>query len=451
MLELKFVRENLHEVAAKLKKRGLDFDVRGFEGMDSERRQAITEAEKLKAGKNDLSKKIGELKKAKEDAGELMDRVKLMGDEVTKAESRAAELDEKLWEMLKATPNLPHDSVPEGLSAEQNVKTKSWGTPPDFNFVPKPHWELGEALGILDFERATKVTGARFTFYKGLGARLERALIQFMLDTQTLKNGYSEMWTPLMVNSESLYGTGQLPKFKEDLFKIQNAPARSTTGEIYAEALRRLRAERSSTQSTPVEMDEDKKFIADFMRMQFQLENLNDDKNAYYLIPTAEVPVTNYHRDETLDAAVLPLKYAAYTPCFRAEAGAYGRDTKGMVRQHQFNKVELVKFCTPETSLDEHEKLTADAESILEALELPCQRMLLCAGDMGFGAMRANIKVKRADGKKELLHTLNGSGLATSRVFPAILENNQQEDGSIIIPKVLRPYMGGLEKITRPA
>jgi seryl-tRNA synthetase len=425
MLELKFVRENLAEVAARLKRRGLEFDVRGFEGMDSERRQAITEAEKLKAAKNDLSKKIGELKKAKEDAGDLMDRVKLMGDQITQAEARAAELDEKLWDMLRTTPNLPHESVPDGLSAEQNVKTKSWGTLPTFDFAPKPHWELGEALGILDFERATKVTGARFSFYKGLGARLERALIQFMLDTQTEKNGYLEFWTPLMVNAESLFGTGQLPKFEEDLFRLRG-------------------------------------------------------ENGHYLIPTAEVPVTNYHRDEVLDESTLPLKYTAYTPCFRAEAGAYGRDTKGLVRQHQFNKVELVKFCTPETSFDEHEKLTADAESILEALELPYQRMLLCAGDMGFGAAkcydlevysagqekkwwecsscsnfvdfqsrRANIKVKRADGKKELLHTLNGSGLATSRVLPAILENNQQADGSVIIPKALRTYMGGLERITK--
>ncbi len=425
MLELRYVRENLAEVAARLKKRGLDFDVAGFEAMDAQRRQAITEAEKLKAGKNELSKKIGELKKAKEDAGDLMDRVKLLGDEVARAEARAAELDEKLWDILKATPNLPHDSVPEGTTAEQNVKAKNWGAPPSFTFTPKPHWELGEALGILDFERATKVTGARFTFYKGLGARLERALIQFMLDTQTQEHGYTEMWTPLMVNADSLFGTSNLPKFEEDLFRLRG-------------------------------------------------------ENGYYLIPTAEVPLTNFHRGELLEEAALPIKYAAYTPCFRAEAGAYGRDTKGMVRQHQFNKVELVKFTTPETSMEEHEKLTRDAEAILEALELPYQRMLLCAGDMGFGATkcydlevysagqekkwwecsscsnfgdfqarRANIKVKRADGKKELLHTINGSGLATSRVFPAILENNQQADGSVVIPKVLRPYMGGLERITR--
>jgi seryl-tRNA synthetase len=278
-------------------------------------------------------------------------------------------------------------------------------------------------LGILDWARATKITGARFTVYRGLGARLERALIQFMLDTQTQRHGYTEFWTPLMVNAETLFGTGQLPKFEEDLFKLQG-------------------------------------------------------ENPYYLIPTAEVPLTNLHRDETIDEAVLPLKYTAYTPCFRAEAGSYGKDTKGMVRQHQFNKVELVKFTLPETSFEEHEKLTADAEAILEALELPYRRMLLCAGDMGFGAAkcydlevysagqekkwwecsscsnfadfqarRANIKVRRKDGKKELLHTLNGSGLATSRVLPAILENNQLADGSVVVPKVLRPYLGGLERI----
>jgi seryl-tRNA synthetase len=425
MLDLKYVRDNLAETARLLKKRGLDFDTKAFEALELQRRQAITEAETLKAGKNQLSQKIGELKKAKEDATELMDRVKLMGDQVSAAEAKAADWDEKLLDILKRTPNLPDASVPEGHSAEQNLKVREWGSVPKFDFAPKPHWELGEALQILDFERAAKVTGARFTFYRGLGARLERALIQFMLDTQTQKNGYEEFWTPLMVNAESLYGTSQLPKFEEDLFK--------------------LRGEKD-----------------------------------YYLIPTAEVPLTNFHRDELLDEALLPLKYCAYTPCFRSEAGAYGKDTRGMVRQHQFNKVELVKFTTPEQSNAEHEKLVLDAESILQKLNLPYQTMLLCAGDMGFGAAkcydievysegqekkwwecsscsnftdfqsrRANIKVKLKDGKKVLAHTLNGSGLATSRVLPAILENNQQKDGSVIIPEVLRPYMGGLDRITR--
>ncbi len=426
MLDLKYVRENLDSVAASLNRRAPGtFDAAAFKAIDDARRAAITEAEKLKAAKNDLSKQIGELKKAKQNADDLMAKSKALTDELAAAEAKATEADEKLYDILKRTPNTPHESVPDGKSADDNVKAKSWGTVPAFSFSPKPHWELGEALGILDWERAAKITGARFTVYKGLGARLERALIQFMLDTQTTKNGYTEMWTPLMVNAESLFGTGQLPKFEEDLFK--------------------LRGEKD-----------------------------------YYLIPTAEVPITNYHRDETLEASALPLRYAGYTPCFRSEAGAYGKDTRGMVRQHQFNKVELVKFTSPETSFDEHEKLTADAESILEALELPYQRMLLCAGDMGFGATkcydlevysagqekkwwecsscsnfgdfqarRANIKVKTADGKKVLAHTLNGSGLATSRVLPAILENNQQADGSIVIPKVLRPYMGGLEKITR--
>jgi seryl-tRNA synthetase len=424
MLDLKFVRDNLPATAALLKKRGFDFDVRAFEATDTERRAAITEAEKLKQAKNELSRRIGELKKAGEDAGEPMERVRALGEAVAAAEARAAELDGKLFDALKRTPNLPDSSVPEGLGPEQNQVVKSWGTPPQFGFNPKPHWELGEALGILDWNRAVKISGARFTVYRGLGARLERALIQFMLDTQTLRHGYTEFWTPLLVNAETLYGTGQLPKFEEDLFRLR--------GDL-----------------------------------------------PYYLIPTAEVPLTNLHRDEVLDEAVLPLKYTAYTPCFRAEAGSYGKDTRGMVRQHQFNKVELVKFTLPESSFEEHEKLTADAEAILEALELPYRRMLLCAGDMGFGAAkcydlevysagqdkkwwecsscsnftdfqarRANIKVRRKDGKKELLHTLNGSGLATSRVLPAILENFQHADGSVTVPKALRPYLGGMERIT---
>ncbi|HXB97804.1 MAG TPA: serine--tRNA ligase [bacterium] len=429
MLDLKYVRENLPAVALGLKKRGLDFDVAGFESLDKARREAIRVSEEAKAKKNEMSRKFGELKKAKAPETEtlhLKANIEQVDVMISGAEAKAAELDGQLLDMLKRTPNLPAAGVPAGLSADENVKVKEWGTVPGFAFKPKPHWELGEALGILDFERAAKVTGARFTFYRGLGARLERALIQFMLDTQTLQHGYTEFWTPLMVNAETLFGTGQLPKFEEDLFRLRG-------------------------------------------------------ENGYYLIPTAEVPLTNYHRDETLDEAALPLKYTAYTPCFRAEAGSYGRDTKGMVRQHQFNKVELVKFTTPETSEAEHEALTADAERILELLELPYRRMLLCAGDMGFGAQkcydlevysagqekqwwecsscsnfgdfqarRANIKVKRKDGKKELLHTLNGSGLATSRVLPAILENNQRADGSISVPKALRPYLGGLETIARP-
>ncbi|MES2200958.1 MAG: serine--tRNA ligase [candidate division FCPU426 bacterium] len=425
MLDLRSVRDNLADTVARLKRRGVDFDAVAFEAIEVQRRHAITEAETLKAAKNALSQKIGELKKAKEDAGELMDRVKLMNDQLVAAEAKAAEWDEKLLDILRRTPNLPDASVPDGLSAEQNVKVRAWGSLPSFAFTPKPHWELGESLGILDFERAAKISGARFTVYRGLGARLERALVQFMLDTQTNENGYLEHWTPLMVNAQSLYGTGNLPKFEEDLFK--------------------LRGEKD-----------------------------------YYLIPTAEVPLTNLHRDETLDEAQLPLKYCAYSPCFRSEAGAYGKDTKGMVRQHQFNKVELVKFTTPEQSAEEHEKLVADAESILKKLGLPYQVMLLCAGDMGFGAAkcydievyaagqekkwwecsscsnfgdfqarRAAIKVKLKDGKKVLAHTLNGSGLATSRIFPAILENNQNADGSVNIPEVLQPYMGGLKIITR--
>jgi len=422
MLDLKYVRENLEDVAVGLKRRGIDFDVAGFKAIEESRRRFITEAETAKAEKNKLSQAIGELKKSKQVPGaELMEQVKAMGEKISAAEAQAKSFDDQLLAILHATPNLPASDVPEGLSAEQNKQVRSWGEIPKFDFKPKPHWELGEALGILDFERAAKLTGARFTVYVGLGARLERALIQFMLDTQTQKNGYLEHWTPLMVNEQSLFGTGQLPKFEEDLFRL---------------------------------------------------------REGYYLIPTAEVPLTNLHRDETLDEASLPIKYTAYTPCFRAEAGAYGKDIKGMVRQHQFNKVELVKFTTPETSEAEHQALVKDAEGILEALELPYRTMLLCAGDQGFGAAkcydlevfcagqekqwwecsscsnfgdfqarRANIKYKGKDGKKALVHTLNGSGLATSRVLPAILENYQQADGSIAIPKVLQPYMGGLEII----
>jgi seryl-tRNA synthetase len=423
MLELKYVRENLEAVAAGLKRRGVDFDVTGFKAIDDERRKAITEAEGLKAEKNKLSEQIGALKKAKQDATALMGQVKALGERMAIIEAEAKAADEKLFAILHRTPNMPAADVPEGLSAEQNVQVRSWGEIPKFDFKPKPHWELGEALGILDFERAAKITGARFTVYRGLGARLERALVQFMLNVQTEKHGYLEHWLPLMVNEQSLFGTGNLPKFEEDLFRL---------------------------------------------------------REGYYLIPTAEVPLTNLHRDETLDEASLPIKYCGYTPCFRAEAGAYGKDIKGMVRQHQFNKVELVKFTTPEQSEAEHQKLVKDAEKILELLGLPYRTMLLCAGDQGFGAAkcydievfcagqekqwwecsscsnfgdfqsrRANIKYKAADGKKALVHTLNGSGLATSRVLPAILENYQQADGSIRIPEALREYMGGLEIIPR--
>ncbi len=426
MLDLKFVRENLDAVAAGLNRRAAGtFDAQAFKTLDEQRRKDISSAENLKAEKNGLSKQIGELKKNKQDATELMAQVKSMDSRIVEAEAKAAEVDAKLWDILKRTPNMPDASVPDGASADDNQVVKTWGTPPTFTFTPKSHWELGETLGLFDFERAAKITGARFTVYKGLGARLERALIQFMLDTQTLKHGYTEVWTPLMVNADSLFGTGQLPKFEQDLFKLAG-------------------------------------------------------EQAYYLIPTAEVPVTNLHRGETFDESQLPIKYASYTPCFRSEAGAAGKDTRGIVRQHQFNKVELVKFTTAEQSESEHEKLTADAEAILELLELPYKRLLHCAGELSFGAAkcydlevyaagqdkkwwecsscsdfkdfqarRAEIRVKRKDGKKELAHTINGSGLATSRVLPAILENNQQADGSVVIPKVLRPYLGGLEIIKK--
>ena len=424
MLDLKYVRENLAEVAALLKKRGHDFDTSAFEAIDKDRRALISEAEKMKAGKNELSKKIGELKKAKEDAGELMDRVKAMDGQIKSAEEKAAESDRRLWDILARVPNLPSADVPAGVEYEKNLKVRSWGEPAKFSFQPKPHWELGEALGILDWDRAAKLAGARFTVYRGAGAALERALIQLMLDTQTREHGYLEHGVPLMANAESLFGTGQLPKFEEDMFRLRG-------------------------------------------------------EQGLYLISTSEIALTNLHRGETLDEAALPLKYTAYTPCFRAEAGAYGRDTRGMVRQHQFNKVELVKITTPDQSSAEHEAMVSDAEAVLRKLELPYQVLLLCGGEAGFcaakcydievyaagqekkwwecssvsnctdfQARRMELKVKLKDGKKVFAHTLNGSGLATSRVLPAILENNQQADGSIVIPEVLRPYMGGLDRIT---
>ena len=420
MLDLKYVRENLVETARLLKTRNFEFNTAEFKKLEEDRRALIFKAENLKAEKNAMSKQIGELKKNKQDATAVMEKVKVLGEETSAAEAQAAEVDESLQKLLQTVPNLPAAGVPEG-GEENNKVVDSWGEPKKFDFEAKAHWDLGESLGILDWERAAKITGSRFTVYKGLGARLERALVQFMLDVQTQEHGYEEYWLPLMVNSKSMYGTGQLPKFEQDLFKLRDTD--------------------------------------------------------YYLIPTAEVPLTNYRGDEVLELGELPLKMTAYTPCFRSEAGAYGKDTKGMVRQHQFNKVELVKVTTPESSEEEHEKLTADAEEVLKKLGLAYRKLLLSTGDMGFGARkcydlevwapgadrwyecsscsnfgdfqarRANLKYKDAEGKRQFCHTINGSGLATSRIFPAILENYQNADGSVTIPEVLRPYLGGLEKL----
>ena len=440
MLDMGFVRANLSLVEEKLRTRGADPSalLGDFRSLDQRRREAITQAETLKARRNELSQQVGQLKRQGQDATALMDETRALKDKLDELDKTAAALDDEMRMALSRVPNLTRDEVPQGRSEEDNVTVKTWGTKRSFEFEPKPHWELGEQLGILDQERAAKLSGARFAVYYGAGARLERALIGFMLDLHTGKHGYTEVLPPFMVNSKSLFGTGQLPKFAEDLFRTSDTDAEAAARGEFKDA-------------------------------------------DHWLIPTAEVPVTNLYRDEILDEARLPIAFTAYTPCFRAEAGAAGKDTRGIIRQHQFQKVELVKFVKPEDSGAEHEKLTRDAEEILEALELPYRRVLLCAGDTGFSAAktydlevwlpgqglyreisscsnfeafqarRANIRYKAggAKGKNEFVHTLNGSGLAVGRTWLAILENYQQADGSVIVPELLRPYMGGLDKISR--
>ena len=443
MLDLGFVRVNLELVEEKLRARGADPSalLGDFRALDSSRREAITTSERLKARRNELSQQVGALKKSGQDATAVMEETRALKDKLDELDSTAATLDDRLRQLLAGIPNLTRDEVPIGLSENDNLTVKKWGQIPDFAFTPKPHWELGEALGILDLERATKLSGARFAVYMGAGARLERALISFMLDLHTTKHGYTEVLPPFMVNSKSLFGTGQLPKFAEDMFRCSDADAEAVA------------------------------------RGEFK-------ENDHWLIPTAEVPVTNLYRDEILDEARLPICLTAYTPCFRAEAGAAGKDTRGIIRQHQFQKVEMVKFTRPEDSDAEHEKLTRNAEEILEALGLPYRRVLLCTGDTGFSsaktydlevwlpgqqlyreisscsnfdafqARRANIRYrpagdKGAKSKPEFVHTINGSGLAVGRTWLAILENYQQPDGSILIPQALRPYMGGLDRIVK--
>ena len=436
MLDLNFVRNNLAVVEDKLRARGADPSalLGDFRALDTQRREAITQAEQLKARRNTLSQQVGALKKAGQDATAVMDETRSLKEQLDTLDATATTLDEAMQQALARIPNLTRGEVPAGKSEEENVVVKSWGAKPSFDFTPRPHWEIGESLGILDLERAAKLSGARFAVYKGAGARLERALINFMLNRHTEAHGYTEMLPPFMVNSKSLFGTGQLPKFGEDLFRC----------------------------------DEGTAYVPGEYR-----------DNDHWLIPTAEVPVTNYYRDEILEDTKLPISFTAYTPCFRAEAGAAGRDTRGIIRQHQFQKVELVKFVRPEDSDAEHEKLTRDAESILEALQLPYRRVLLCTGDTGFSsaktfdlevwlpgqelyreisscsnfesfqARRANIKYKPGGkGKSEFIHTLNGSALAVGRTWLAVVENYQQADGSVLVPEVLKPYMGGLNRIS---
>ena len=423
MLDLGFVRDNLELVRQKLQDRGMPDLLGDFEALDRDRRKLLSEAEVLKARRNKVSDEIAQLKKQKQDASSLIAEMKQAGQQIQTLDEQAKASDDRLRELLRNVPNLPHSTVPVGRGSEDNKEIRRWGEPRKFDFEPKAHWDLGPALGILDFERAAKIAGARFAIYYGAGAKLERALANFMLDIHTREHGYTEVLPPFMVNSESLFGTGQLPKFAGDLFKLEG--------------------------------------------------------NDYWLIPTAEVPVTNIYRDEVLEADRLPVKFCAWTACFRSEAGSYGKDTRGIIRQHQFQKVELVKFALPENSYDELESLTRDAEDILQRLGLPYRVVALSTGDLGFSsaktydlevwlpssreykeisscsnfeafqARRANLRFRREkSGKTELLHTLNGSGLAIGRTWLAILENYQQADGSVIVPEALRPYLG-LERITQ--
>jgi seryl-tRNA synthetase len=424
MLDLGFVRANLAQVKERLGRRGADVAalLDGFEELDRTRRAAITQSESLKAERNQISAEVAKQKQKGEDAAELMDQTRSMKEEMERCNGEAAAAEQEMQAVLQQIPNLPAEGVPPGTSAEDNVEVRRWGTPRAFDFAPKPHWELGEQLGILNFEQAAKISGARFAVYWDAGARLERALANLMLDLHTGTHGYREVLPPFMVNEASLFGTGQLPKFKEDLFHCEGSD--------------------------------------------------------HWMIPTAEVPLTNLYRDDILEEKQLPISVTAWTPCFRAEAGAYGKDVRGLVRQHQFQKVELVKFVTPEQSYAEHERLTAHAEAVLQALELPYRVMNLCAGDLGFSAAktydlevwlpgqnvyreisscsnfeafqarRANIRYRPQGQKKtEFVHTLNGSALAVGRTWLAIVENYQQADGSVAIPTALLPYMGGLKSI----
>jgi seryl-tRNA synthetase len=431
MLDLAFVRANFDVVEQKLRDRGQDPAglLGDFRTLDQNRRERITEAERLKAQRNKLSEEVARLKKAGQDASAVMEETRSLKARMEELEAAAVQSEEQMRSILARIPNLPQDNVPVGGSERDNAEVKRWGDISEFDFAPKAHWDIGEQLGILDFERAAKLSGARFSVYWGDGAKLERALISFMLDVHTREHGYTEVLPPFMVNSKSLFGTGQLPKFAEDLF-------RCVDDQGYEPGVYR--------------------------------------DNDHWLIPTAEVPVTNLYRDETLDEAQLTTSLVAYTPCFRSEAGSYGKDVRGIIRQHQFQKVELVKFTRPENSDAEHEKLTANAEGILERLKLPYRRMLLCTGDMGFSAAktfdlevwlpsqevyreisscsnfgdfqarRANIRCKpKGQAKSAFVHTLNGSGLAVGRTWVAIMENYQQANGTVRIPEALIPYMGG--------
>lgn len=424
LLDIRRIRINPDEVVRALGKRHGDFPIQKVLELDEKRRSLLTEVEGMKSKQNSVSKEIPMLKKEGKDVSKLLEEMKELSAKIKDLDGKVKEIDEQLKETLLYIPNTPHESVVDGVSDEDNVEIRRWGEPTKFDFEPKAHWDLGTELNILDFERASKLTGARFSLFKGAGALLERALINFMINIHTSEHGYEEVSTPFMVNRDSMIGTGQLPKFEDDMFYI---PSKD-----------------------------------------------------YFLVPTAEVPLTNMFRDEILEEDMLPIYFTAYTPCFRQEAGSAGRDTRGLIRNHQFDKVELVKFSLPENSYDELEKLTNNAETILQRLGLPYRVVMLCSGDLGFSAAktydlevwmpsygryveisscsnfedfqarRANLRFRRKGSKKvEFLHTLNGSGLAVGRTFAAILENYQQEDGSIVIPEALRPYVNNLEKIEK--
>lgn len=421
MYDLAWFRSHLDEIAERLARRGYVLEVESFRELDARRRAALTESERLKAWRRAESAEIARLRQQGADTSERQQKVREAAEKIAALDQQAQQLDEEFRQRLASVPNVPHETTPVGRDEQDNVEVRRWGRPREFNFRAKAHWELGPELGILDLERAAKVTGARFAVYWGLGAKLERALINFMLDVHTRQHGYQEVLPPFLINSASLYGTGQLPKFAEDLFKCEGFD--------------------------------------------------------FWLAPTAEVPVTNLYRNETLEAERLPIKLAAYTPCFRSEAGSYGRDVRGIIRQHQFQKVELVKFAHPDQSYQELESLTADAEDILRRLGLPYRTVVLCTGDLGFSAAktydievwmpglgsykeisscsnfeafqarRAGIRMKSGKGKAEYVHTLNGSGLAVGRTWVAVVENYQEADGSVVIPEALRPYLDA-ERIT---
>ena len=486
MLDLNFVRENLPLVEEKLRQRGLDpaAVLRDFREVDTQRRQAITEAETSKAQRNKASEEIAKLKKSGQDATAAMAQTKDLREKIQTLEKTAGDLDVRLRDILVGIPNLPHASVPVGHSADDNVEVRRWGAPPAFDFAPKPHWDLGAELGILDLERATKLTGARFAVYWDLGAKLERALMNFMLDLHTREHGYTEVLPPYLVNSESMYGTGQLPKFAADLFRVpterlekdpRHAPALGETvfveGWDHAGTVVTIDIEHRTADVFPNGIVNDKPArTVEWSDLSYE--------SPFWLIPTAEVPVTNLYRDEVLEQARLPISLTAYTPCFRSEAGSYGKDVRGIIRQHQFQKVELVKFTRPEDSYEEHEKLTRNAEEVLQKLGLHYRTVALCTGDMGpssaktydievwlpgqqlyreisscsnfeaYQARRANIRYRpEGKNKTEFVHTLNGSGLAVGRTWVAIVENYQQADGSVVIPEALRSYIGA-DRIT---